>query len=357
MIQESSSGRIIPRTNVLVLDSDHQPKKHSFSRTNNMISVIVPIYNVERYLPYCLDSLLNNTYGDIEVICVNDGSPDSCHEILERYARADGRIRVITKSNAGVASARNMGIDAARGEWIAFVDADDAVHYRFFEYLIDAWEKDGRKADVVICKQLWHGSGELPDYKEPESAVNAPQRLTWDQIRTNMLAWAFLWGKIFRKEIIGSDRIPLHLKLSEDTYFNLRILSEQRDFRMIEAPAAKYLYRCNPASAFHTQAADRMMESYALLLAELEAFPSREGRIVSAEIAVRHMFSISRTTPCKGLRCQCRRHMKNALNTWGQNGFISKGNLASYMKFRMYYLVPALEAIGKIVHKLKNSIN
>jgi glycosyltransferase involved in cell wall biosynthesis len=101
-----------------------------------MISVIVPIYKVENYLPACLDSILNSTYKDIEVILVDDGSPDGCGAICDRYAEKDSRVRVIHQPNQGVSAARNAGLDAAKGEYIAFVDSDDVIHPQMMETLL-----------------------------------------------------------------------------------------------------------------------------------------------------------------------------------------------------------------------------
>ena len=95
-----------------------------------LISVIVPVYKVEKYLPACLDSLLAQTYRNFELIVVNDGSPDDCWQIMQRYAAQDARVRIFNKENGGVSSARNFGLDVARGEYIGFVDSDDLVQLR-----------------------------------------------------------------------------------------------------------------------------------------------------------------------------------------------------------------------------------
>ena len=100
------------------------------------ISVIIPIYNTAAYLPRCLDSILQNTYRSLEIICVNDGSTDDSAVILERYAAADSRIIAVNQENAGVSAARNTGLDMATGDFIAFVDSDDWVHPQYFEILI-----------------------------------------------------------------------------------------------------------------------------------------------------------------------------------------------------------------------------
>ncbi|GHH98659.1 glycosyltransferase [Neobacillus kokaensis] len=117
---------------------------------NQLISVIVPVFNVEKYLSKCIDSILNQTYKNLEIILVNDGSKDSCAEICENYAKLDDRIRVIHKENGGLSSARNAGLKIAKGEFIGFVDSDDWVDKDMYEILISkAIHTD---ADIVECK-------------------------------------------------------------------------------------------------------------------------------------------------------------------------------------------------------------
>ena len=101
-----------------------------------LISVIVPVYNVEEYLSRSVNSIVNQTYSSLEIILVDDGSPDQCPAMCDELARKDPRIRVLHKANGGVSSARNAGLRIAEGEWISFVDADDWIHPQFFEILV-----------------------------------------------------------------------------------------------------------------------------------------------------------------------------------------------------------------------------
>ena len=114
-----------------------------------LISVIIPVYNTAEYLPRCLESVLNNTYRNLEVICINDGSKDNSIEVLNAYAQKDSRIRVIDQENAGVSAARNRGLDEVVGEYIAFVDSDDWIHRQYFEVLL-ASARD-HDAQIAIC--------------------------------------------------------------------------------------------------------------------------------------------------------------------------------------------------------------
>ena len=114
-----------------------------------IVSVLVPVYNVEKYLPRCLESILQQTLSDIEVICVNDGSTDQSAQILENYAEIDKRIIVITKENGGLPSARNAALNKACGKYIGFVDSDDYIQPDMFEKLVNTAEK--KSSDIVIC--------------------------------------------------------------------------------------------------------------------------------------------------------------------------------------------------------------
>ena len=114
-----------------------------------LISVIVPIYNVEKYLDNCVKSIVNQTYKNLEIILVDDGSPDSCPAICDNWAKIDSRINVIHQKNSGVSAARNIGIKSSLGDFITFVDGDDFIDSDMYETLVSAYLKNG--ADIVGC--------------------------------------------------------------------------------------------------------------------------------------------------------------------------------------------------------------
>ena len=119
------------------------------------ISVIIPVYNVEQYLRECLESVINQTLSELEIICINDGSTDSSLDILREYEQKDNRIIVINKDNEGQAAARNIGISMAKGEYIGFLDSDDYIDSNFYEKLYNAAKK--YKADIA-CTNLYRFS-------------------------------------------------------------------------------------------------------------------------------------------------------------------------------------------------------
>ena len=117
-----------------------------------LVSVIVPIYNVEKYLKRCVDSIIKQTYKNIEIILVDDGSPDNCNRICDEYTQIDKRVKVIHKKNGGLSSARNAGLDISKGEYICFIDSDDWVSENFVEFLLKNIVKE--KSDIITCETL-----------------------------------------------------------------------------------------------------------------------------------------------------------------------------------------------------------
>ena len=113
-----------------------------------LVSIIVPVYNAERYLHRCIDSVLAQTYTNFELLLINDGSKDNSGEICDKYAVKDSRIRVFHKENGGVSSARNMGIDEAKGEWLSFIDSDDWIEPTMYEKMLQ--ELIGNNADICM---------------------------------------------------------------------------------------------------------------------------------------------------------------------------------------------------------------
>ena len=119
------------------------------SRNDSLISIIVPVYNVEQYLSRCVDSLVNQTYHNIEIILVDDGSPDRSGEICDEYAKKDKRVKVIHQSNGGLSDARNTALDIAKGDYLMFVDSDDWIEPTMYEEMLSFMEKE--QLDLVEC--------------------------------------------------------------------------------------------------------------------------------------------------------------------------------------------------------------
>lgn len=175
-----------------------------------VVSVILPIYNVEKYLPQCLDSLLNQSLSNIEIICVNDGSKDSCALILDEYKQKDPRIKVLHKDNAGTGAARNDGLKLATGECISFVDPDDWIREHMFERLYSVMQE--KDVDIVMCKPAGFDEGNQVEADFPYFVDANFQK----ELDNNIFNWSTIspfsypmcvWNKLYKKELFDKYNI------------------------------------------------------------------------------------------------------------------------------------------------------
>ncbi|MGI5970909.1 MAG: glycosyltransferase family 2 protein [Oscillospiraceae bacterium] len=188
---------------------------------NETISIIVPIYNCGEYLRECIDSIIGQTYEDLEIILVDDGSTDHSPEICDEYAKRDGRIRVIHKPNGGVSSARNAGIMEAAGRYIQFVDGDDYIERNMSQILAESI----RGFDIAICGYKMLTGGKTIHYSFANKQYETPAQLSDDLERlleTNHLHAS--WNKLFRRELIRNSYNE-KMDMGEDIDFCLNYLS------------------------------------------------------------------------------------------------------------------------------------
>lgn len=177
------------------------------------ISIIVPVYNVEKYLRKCIESICSQQYDKLEILLVDDGSTDQSGRICDEYSEKDKRIRVIHKKNGGLSSARNVGIEAATGEFIAFVDSDDYISTGMYRKMIDKMNHD---VDMVVCAtaMVWDGTKKIQKIGINYAECICDREQTFRYLlQTNLSAW----NKLYRREIFNKIRYPLN-KVSEDAY-------------------------------------------------------------------------------------------------------------------------------------------
>ena len=208
------------------------------------ISVIVPVYKVEKYIHRCVDSILGQTYEDFELILVDDGSPDNCGAICDEYAAKDSRIVVIHQENGGLSAARNAGIDWAfansDSQWLTFIDSDDWVHPEYLQRLLDA--ALDHNASVSICGYA-QTEGQEPEI-EPEALVPvtwSPEEFYVEHTVNATIACA----KLYRRNCFAQIRYPLG-ELHEDEFITYQILFRFPTVAVIQAPL--YFYYVNPNS-------------------------------------------------------------------------------------------------------------
>ena len=209
-----------------------------------LVSIIVPVYGVETYLPECIDSLLAQTYEKLEIILVDDSSPDGCAEICDRYAQKDSRIKVIHKPNGGAASARNAGMDVATGNYICFVDADDVTEKEYVEYLLSTLIRED--ADIAVC-----GYYNLTKTQKTVALCQKPGIYSPTEYLTCFLKdWScsLLWNKLYRREVIGTLRMTEGHKI-DDEFFTYRIVMDSKKVVVTGFPL--YGYRMRTSSVMH----------------------------------------------------------------------------------------------------------
>ncbi|WP_019242603.1 MULTISPECIES: glycosyltransferase family 2 protein [Bacillus] len=211
---------------------------------DELISVIVPIYNVEKYLKRCVDSILNQTYGNIEVILVDDGSIDQSSKICDEYAELDQRIRVIHQKNQGLSAARNCGIDFAKGNFIAFVDSDDSIHEQMYEILHRNIKK--YNADISICNynrgyKNFNNENNINKMKESIIVCNKIESM---MNMNNSLGEITIvaWNKLYRKGLFENIRFKVG-KIHEDEFIIHRLLEKVTSVVYTSLPLYNYMQR------------------------------------------------------------------------------------------------------------------
>lgn len=236
--------------------------------TDAKITVIIPVYNVEPYLHQCLDSVINQTYQNLEIIIVDDGSPDRCGEICDEYALKDSRIQVIHKKNGGLSAARNDALKKVTGEWISFVDSDDWCELDLYEKVI---EKACESQAEIVMFSLFRN---LPNSEERISAFDrdfeTSDRKTISSLQYSALSYrynpypsaslwgqGFPWDKLFKTSLIKDHnlRFAENIRANEDVIFNIHAFQHATKVKFFDLPL--YHWRLNPESIGHKYTADR----------------------------------------------------------------------------------------------------
>lgn len=252
---------------------------------NEKISVIVPVYNVERYIVKCVDSILNQTYREIEVLLIDDGSTDYCGEICDRYARQDDRVIVYHKENEGLSEARNMGVRLAGGTYIVFVDGDDYIEPDMLEVMHQRLQQD--ESDLVICNFLYVDTdgvsvselnNELPIKDEVISGEEAFEKLA------DKKYWYYVtaWNKLYRKEILEGISFPKG-KIHEDEFVAHYILDRCCSVSCVSKALYRYVQR--ESSITKQTFSVRSLDGIEAFCARIEyACKKKNRRVVSASL-------------------------------------------------------------------------
>ena len=211
-----------------------------------LVSVIIPAYNIEDYIGRCLDSIISQTYKNLEIIVVDDGSRDHTGEILDNYAKKDRRIKVIHKENGGVSSARNKGIEAAEGDYIGFIDGDDLIESEMYKTLVDLLEEEN--ADIAHCGyqmvfpdrvDYYHNTGKKKIQTTEEGLKDL---LSGEMIEPGLV------NKLYKKELIKNCRLDETVKINEDLLMNYQLFKLSQKSVYYDITPYSYMIRSSSAT-------------------------------------------------------------------------------------------------------------
>lgn len=247
----------------------------------DLISIIVPIYNVEKYLKTCLNSIVNQTYRNLEIILVDDGSPDQCGEICDEYAEKDDRIKVIHKENGGLSDARNAGINIASGKYIAFIDSDDYIADNFIQYLYDLCE--GKNADMAECQYIEfkeESKNENDLTKKEDYIVDVEQilEMLYSEEDVERISTTVVWNKLYKRELFDTIRFPKG-KIHEDEFITYKLYWKMNS-KIAITNQKLYYYRNRVDSITGNEFNKKRLDYIEALQERLEFFKEKDKKIL-----------------------------------------------------------------------------
>ena len=313
---------------------------------NALVSVIIPVYNTEAYLKRCLASVLSNTYRDLEVICINDGSTDGSLEILNTFAQQDKRVTVINKKNGGLSAARNDGLHQASGEWIAFVDSDDWLHPQFFEILM-AIARDG--AVEMIVGDFYRTKNQMEPFSPIAREKVEIRHMRFANIYADHNLKTYVWGRIYKASILADRRFPEDIAFWEDRVFNASILSERKDAVVVYVPVQLYYYFDRPGSLAHQSDAKKVQELSRVLAEYAYCNPDSAIKLIllieSVKMALAARYLSVYDPEKKEIKKSCNALLKSSISKLSNIRDVSS---KEKFKYRILYAFPALYRVWRI---------
>ena len=225
-----------------ILNEEMDNMKKDKKEYQPLISVIIPVYNAEKYIKKCLETLINQTYSNLEIICVDDGSTDHSVELLEIYAKKDDRIKIFTQKNAGPAAARNLALKKVTGEYISFVDADDFLQYNAYEILVNKLNENNFWELIIFGGNI---VGEANEYFSSILTTRYCERRNCKQdvIFKEKAAKPFLWLHLIKRSLLTWPN-PIYfdesMKLGEDQIFQFQYVPRAKNILVIEDKLYNY---------------------------------------------------------------------------------------------------------------------
>ncbi len=315
------------------------------------ISVLVPVYNSEKYLTRCIESILNQTYKNIELIIVNDGSNDKSYEIIEEYKKRDNRIKALHTENKGVSYARNLGLDSASGDFLAFVDSDDYIDEDYLETLYKYLKNEN--ADISMCNCKFIEENLNKSYTKT-FGINNILVMNNEEAVENLFYYNYMrhspWGKLYKKDIFEGCRYKINRQY-EDLELTYKLFLKAK--KLVYIPECKYNYLLRKGSIIHSDIKKSNIEAILLYTEEIlkEIEKNHKNIVKSAEFLVaKHSLSLWYKVPNKK---ENKEYLKKATNNIKKyrKGILknSKVNKKSKTLFYISYL-------GRIPYKILTKI-
>ena len=236
----------------------------------DLISIFIPAYNVEDYLPRCLDSVVQQTYPELDIVLVDDGSVDRTGEICDEYGSVDSRINVVHQSNHGVWFARNVGQQQSKGDFLLFVDGDDYLHKDAVRIVYEAMRSSG-SCDIVVFNYE-SPNGEI-EHNSTEGLRGSITALSQEDLFKNLQLFSHVWAILYRKTLI-KDIWANNYSFCEDYDYNIRVFLKAKSALWVHCPL--YYYVCRSDSAIHQEGADIIgrVTQIEVLMSNLRKFPA-----------------------------------------------------------------------------------
>lgn len=223
---------------------------------NNLVSIIIPVYKVEEYLRECLDSVINQTYNNLEIILVNDGSPDLSGKICEEYASKDSRIKYYVKSNGGLSDARNYGLSKANGDFIIFLDSDDVISLKQIEILLNNLLIN--KASVSCCMPQWFTDKEKYKNKKIKNKIKVYSGTRFAELMMRPQGvFCYAWGRLMTCEVAKKIHFPVG-RVFEDIFTMPKLFYEEE--KIVLTRDELYFYRYRKTSISHGYFNEKSMD-------------------------------------------------------------------------------------------------
>lgn len=319
---------------------------------NELISIIVPVYNVEKYLEKCLDSITNQTYKNLEIIVVDDGSTDKSGIICDKYAQKDNRIKVIHKINGGLSDARNAGLDICTGDYIGFVDSDDYIESDMYEYLLENLRES--KSDVSMCSYCIVDDNDNKNFcfsHHKNIVFNNKIEILNNQLENAFKANIAVWNKLFVSNIFNNLRFSVG-KCSEDSFLLLNWV--ERCERAIVGEKIKYYYR-HRADSLSSRKVNKHLfdeaEAFRKILNNINIEYLKTREICKACILFSYKISMERLISDNSkkrifYKKYIQRYLRKNILTIVNNNYISKKDkiilMLMLMDYNFYYFMKKL---------------